>query len=236
MNWTARIKTEQNKSIELYGGFEKRPIHIYPITEDQKFIITKNDSYKNSINRETIKKILEIILASNCVHYRYINVIPYFGYGVPDYKSLVSLSDLIDSIDIKEIISLGAGCGFYDMLLCNYNRKITIESSDIVPPDMRHYPIINYTGIEHIENTKHKNYALLFVWPPGEKWVPETIEKYRNTSLEKKIIILVGSVYEYGGCMSDLLETELNHWELINDDIFYTNFDETEVIKIYRIV
>ena len=43
MNWVARIKTEKNKSIELYGGFEKRPIHIYPITEDKKFVLTKND-------------------------------------------------------------------------------------------------------------------------------------------------------------------------------------------------
>lgn len=234
MNWVERIKTEKETALKLYGEFKKRPIKIYPITEDKKYVLTKNDSYKNCLKETTIQNLLKIILKSNCIHNRYINIVPYFGYGIPEFNSLVSLSKKLDEIGITELLSLGAGNGFYELLLCNYNRKLSIESSDIVPPDLRHYPIINYTGIEHIENTKLKNFSLIFVWPPGEKWVPETIEKYRNTCIKNKIIILIGSVYEYGGCMSDSLETELKNWCILDDDIYYTNFDETEVIKIFK--
>ena len=237
MDWVRRINDETEQSIQLYGSFKNRPIKISHITEDNVYVYVKNETYKTCLNQETIKRILSQILLSNSIHYRYKCVVPNYGYGVPEYEPLLEVSEKLDSLGIKEILSVGAGCGFFDLILSNLNRKLSIESSDIVPPEIRHYPIINYTGIEHIENTQFKNYALLFVWPPGEKWVSETIERYRSKGIEHKYIILVGSVYEWGGCWSDMLSEELEQWEQIDNDVYtYRNFDETEYIKIYRFI
>ena len=160
---------------------------------------------------------------------------PYFGYGIPDYKHILELSNKINELKIKEILSLGCGCGFFDLLLNNLNKNVKIESSDIVPPDTRHVPIFNYTAIEHINITNLQEFVLLIVWPPREQWVTEIIKKYKEINIKNKIVILVGSVYEDGGCWTEQLEEELeNSIQLYSS--YYTNFDETEYINIYQFI
>ena len=238
MDWNNRIAAEISSTQEKYGSFEKRPIVVQPPT------LGYYSLFENKFGEDPTKKFrkidIEVILKVIFNAYgksfsgRFQHIVPKFGYGIPKFENLVGLSDKITELGVTNIISVGSGCGFFELLLANLNRA-KIDVSDIVPPDIIHYPTKNYTAKEHIDNTENTQTSILFNWPPVEDWVIETVKYYRDSGF-KGYAIFVGGLYD-GCCWNDELEEEMDeHWENVYDE-FYDTFQgiDVEYMRIYKL-
>tara|TARA_B100000787_G_scaffold169879_1_gene162692 strand:+ start:1783 stop:2424 length:642 start_codon:yes stop_codon:yes gene_type:complete len=165
---------------------------------------------------------------------RFLNIVPIFGYGIPKFENLNGLSEKITELDISNIISVGSGCGFFELLLANLNQ-VKIDASDLVPPSILHYPTKNFTAKEHIDTTENKQTSLMFNWPPVEDWVIEAVKHYKESGFTG-YTIFVGGLYD-GCCWSDELEEEMNeYWEKVYEE-FYDTFQgiDVEYMRIYKL-
>lgn len=227
MNWTERIREEKNR----YEDFTTRETKIYPVTKGDHICFKAEENKIKQFTKTKIKCILMALLKNNKLTFRYMVVCPVFGYFVPPPKNLFRFIDEINRIDIRHIISVGAGNGFFEMILHNLTN-IHIEVSDIVPPETRHFPIINYTSLEHIKKNETKEMCAMFVWPPEEEWVTESVRYLRE---KKKMIIMAGGLYS-GCCWNDDLDNEFSdNWIMVYEDWFdtYQGID-VEFFRIYK--
>ena len=174
---------------------------------------------------------LLFLLKNKSFIFRYDIIVPRFGYFVPQPKNLFSFVDHLKQSEILNIISVGAGYGFFEMLLHNLT-DINIKVSDIVPPDIRHFPMKNYTALEHIKKNENEDVCFMFVWPPVEDWVYESIKYLRQ---KNKSVIMAGGLYD-GCCWNDTLDDEFTeNWTLVYDDWFYTYQGiDVEYFKIFK--
>ena len=185
-----------------------------------------------------ITKIKSIIPAGvNGTLYRY-QLVPNFGYCIPDYESFSRLSNIIRQNNIKSVLSIGAGVGFIEKTI---NIVIGHEIVTATDPQLSHNTDVNnvnkWMDIEKITHTealdKFNPDCVMMVWPSMEDWCYETVELAR----EKKInyIIYIG---ETGGLpctgTTEMLEELDTNWNQIND-LYYKNFPGlNDYISVYR--
>ena len=234
MDWTNRIQLEKEKIECVYGKWSNRPIKIYDSTYSSD-ILTK----------EGIEKLIDRIYLKTDFFYRMYAVVPLYGYGIPKAENLFKLNDKLIELDIKKILSIGAGNAFPEMLLTHLNPLLNISPTDIVPPSNNRYlSIINLDDQQILKNMNTEPFksikALMFVWPDPQKWVADIIQKCRekiiNKEIELEYIIFIGEVFDGGSCMTDELYEELNNYTEIYDD-YYDTFQEIhEYIKIYKFI
>lgn len=224
MDWKRRLEAEKKK---IPGDYNNRQIKTFEKTD--KIVQTK----------EQISEFLKNIFLRTDVYYRYENVVPMFGYGIPKVENLFNMVTKITELGISNIFSVGCGNAFFEMLLICLIPSLNIKATDIIPPkDYLYLPISNIDDKYMIKNIKKDLFkdikVLLFVWPDPDKWVSKLIEIYRkNNKLE--YLILVGEIFDGGSCMTHELYLELENWEIVYED-YYDSFQGlNEYIKIYKL-
>jgi hypothetical protein len=232
MDWYNRIQIEKEKIEGIYGEWSNRPIKIYDST------------YKGIIlTEEGIEKFIAKIYLKTDIFYRMLAIVPIFGYGIPKAENLFKLNDKLIELNIKKILSIGAGNAFPEMLLTHLNPSLDISATDIVPPiNNRYLSIINLDDQQILKNMNIEPFksikALMFVWPDPQKWVANIIQKCRekiiNKEIELEYIIFIGEVFDGGSCMTDELCKELDNCLEIYDDYYDTFREINESIWIYK--
>ena len=169
--------------------------------------------------------------------YRY-QLVPNFGYCIPDYDSISEISYIIRENNIKSVLSIGAGVGFVEKTI---NIVIGNEIVTATDPQLSHQSDVNivnkWMDIEKLKHTealdKYNPDCVMMVWPSMEDWSYETVKLAGRQKIN--YIIYIGEINDCPCTgtteMMDELET---NWDNIKE-IYYKNFQElNDYISVYR--
>ena len=171
--------------------------------------------------------------------YRY-DLVPVFGYCIPDYDSFSLLSNIIRKNNIKSVLSIGSGVGFVEKTI---NILMAGEIVIATDPLLSHNADVNNINkwmdtekITHVEALdKYDPDCLMMVWPSMENWPRESVELARNKKINYIIYIGETGALPCTGTY-EMMEELDNKWEKI-EEIYYTNFgDLNDYISVYRII
>lgn len=171
---------------------------------------------------------------------RYSQIVPKFGYGVPDNKSISELVAFISEENIGHILSIGAGIGFVEFLINSLLGKIVTATDPILSHGLQKNIENKWIEIEKINHKESlKKYGnitncILLNWPSMDIWFSETI--HEAVRLRIKYIIYIG---ETGCCPctgdEETLQYIDEHYET-KREIFYKTFSNIyDYITIYKI-
>ncbi len=150
-----------------------------------------------------------------------------FGWVVPSREAIQAIVDFTKDDTILEV---GAGIGFWGMLICGMGGKLI--ATDVEPDDTSFIPVEQNEGLAAILAHPECN-TLLSIWPhPCDNWICATLAAFKGT----KFILVGEPITQCGmGCTDVPFQTNEGNdtWKLIKT-IPHPNFTARSQVNMYQ--